>query len=551
MKEVIGLSVVGSMLRIARIGVQGKKLLLRHLQEIHLLQDSPSAKAQTADLPQEESVPEPLDDIFGIEDEPASDDNQEASTESESDDLLDLRDPDAEEFEPPETNESLLNNVFSGISTKKIDCAFTIPIGETVFHMLNDRDYTEIKKKKRDQIIRERLYTFYGKSHQRVISATEMQENGALLISSIEAEPSLLRLLESTDDLYSGKIFIREILSEEMALLGLIRASHQLPADEITAVIYVGVKTSRIILLEGSSIRTILPLVNEGRKSANVLNTLFSKILLELDQENIPKLDRIILANQREVNGQTFFANQFPSIEIEGLQVIPENMEIDEGVEGNADRFANAIAAGVSIIDRQANKFPPLSLLPDYVRDRQKVLKLEWYGILLLILVGLTPIIFNFQYKHRADRIQRLEHQITLASGQIEQLRPVKVVVDSMLAEYSTIDQALKRIEDLSKGSIYWSQTLEILGAGFNQVNRCWLTKLHFADGTIYLEGISLYRDRIPRLASVFADADIQEIQEDEFRDVTLYRFRIQVNQVSDDPDTFNPEVQIGQLKNR
>jgi len=550
MKEVLGLSVVGSILRVARMGSQGNSLHLQHLQELHLLGDSASASPRPDPSAQPNSAgPEPLDDIFGIEeDEAPAVGDQETTSEAEGDSLLDLPDADADDFEPPETNESLLNNVFTGFSTKKIDCAFNIPIGETVFHMLTDHNYGEIKKKQRDQIVREKLYTFYGESHRRVLSATEVQENGGLLIASIEEEPSFLRLLEGTEDLYPGKIFIQDILPEEMALLGLIRISHRFPADDISAIIYVGEKSSRIILLGGASIRTILPLVNEGRKSANVLNTLFSKILLELDQENIPKLDRIILANQKEVNGETFFANQFPNIEIESLQPVPENMEVDPAVDAKVDRYGNAIAAGVNITGQHRDAFPDLSLLPDYVRDRQKVLKLEWYGILLLILVGLTPIIFNFQYQQRSHETESLQQNITLASGQIAQLKPVKAVVDSMLAEYGEIDATLKQLETLSEGSIYWSRALGILGAGVNQVNRCWLTRLHYADNTIALEGISLYRDRVPRLASVFADAEIQEIQEEEFREVTLYRFRIRVNQVSDDPNAFDPEIQIKRL---
>jgi len=545
-KDAVGLSVVGSVLRIARLRATGNKVILTHGQEMQLVHETAPHKKQqaTAESKQVTDNQEDPIDIFGL-DETGQEPEESEDTDQSEEDLFDITAANPEDFETPETNENLLSNVFTEFDTKKVECALNIPIGESVFHMVTDQDYRSLKKKEIESIIEDKLYTFYGETFPDVIYDYEIQENGALFMSSVEEEPPFLKVLEGAEKLHPGKVFIREILPEEIALLGLIRANHHLPEKEITAVIFVGNKTSRIIFLEGKSIRAVLPLVNQGRKSSDVLNTLFSKILLELDQENIIKLDRIVLANQKEINGETFFINQFPDVTIESLRFDPELMEVNEQLTINLDRYAGSIAAAWNITKQQADHFPDISMLPDYVRDRQKVLKLEWYGIVLLTLVALTPIVFNFLYQQRALDIRALENSITRTTNQIEQLEPVKAVVDSMMAEYSVIDAELNRIKTFSDGSLKWSRTLQVIAEGFNQVRSSWLVGLSSKDGVINLTGYSLYRNRIPRLASLFADAEILEILETEVRDVTLYSFRMRINQVSDDPSFFNPEVPI------
>ncbi len=93
-----------------------------------------------------------------------------------------------------------------------------------------------------------------------------------------------------------------------------------------------------------------------------------------------------------------------------------------------------------------------------------------------------------------------------------------------------------------------WSQTLRVINEGFAQISGCWLGRLYSSEDQIYLNGFSLYRNRIPRLASIFADTEILEITETEMRGVTLYNFRLRINRVTDDPGFFDPKVQVEQL---
>ena len=134
-----------------------------------------------------------------------------------------------------------------------------------------------------------------------------------------------------------------------------------------------------------------------------------------------------------------------------------------------------------------------------------------------------------------------LDHQISLTEEQIQEQQPIKAMVDSMMAEYNVYETKLTRLDSLSTQILRYSRTLEIISEGFRQVNSSWLTSFKADANSIQIEGYSLYRSRIPRLASIFADAEILEITGEEVREITMYKFIMQINKVTETPIIFEP----------
>jgi len=535
MSEILSLSIDGKNLKLARLKLMSKMLRLQHLEEVKLikgLQQKPTSDIEKSESDQTE---EP-EDIFGIEGE-----EEESDSETEQDELFDLSHDEADTIGTPDTNEILLSNLFSGINQKKIDCVLTVSTGGTVFHLLSDHDYRDLKSKEVKNSVIQKLQNFYGADFPQVLWAAEVQENGSLLISSIEKNPQLLKLVERTIPLYSGKVFIKDIIPAEMALVGLIRANHDLQPGEISAVVQLTEKSTRIMILEGNTIRNIIPLINEGYSSGFIMNTVFSKILLELDQGNIPKIDRVILDNPDQAELQTSMLDRFPDIKVMSIQLDAEKIEVHPNLVNQTSQFHAAIAAAWSCWKHDNDAFPQLSLLPHYIIDRQKVLKLEWHGVAMLILVALTPIIFNHLYQERTREAEMLDHQISLTEEQIIAQQPIKSMVDSMMTEHNMYQAKLTRLDSLSTQILRYSRTLEIISEGFRQVNSSWLTALKADANSIQIEGYSLYRSRIPRLASIFADAEILEITGEEVREITMYKFIMQINKVTETPIIFEP----------
>jgi hypothetical protein len=80
---------------------------------------------------------------------------------------------------------------------------------------------------------------------------------------------------------------------------------------------------------------------------------------------------------------------------------------------------------------------------------------------------------------------------------------------------------------DLSYGSGDWSKTLTILDDGFKSINSSWITNMRTIKTGIILQGFSLYRDRIPRIANLFKNAELQKVVVTNIRKTTAYKFTI------------------------
>jgi hypothetical protein len=61
-------------------------------------------------------------------------------------------------------------------------------------------------------------------------------------------------------------------------------------------------------------------------------------------------------------------------------------------------------------------------------------------------------------------------------------------------------------------------------------LNSIWLTDLSAGtDGNMDLNGFALYRTRIPRLSTLFENALLEEVNVQEIRKETVYKYRIKV----------------------
>lgn len=541
-KEYIGLAVDGKILRVARLKKSGRQLVLHRLEEVWLKERMDlSIPADTSETDQESGPQE--QSVFGLEEEMEG--RPQGDLADDEDEVFDLTDEAEDDFEEPETNEDLLNNIFLGISQDRIDCAINVPIGATVYKILRETDYSKMKKKELRNTVSEQIKALYPDDNSSVNSTYEVQDDGSLLLSTFEGPLPLLQSIDRVEEYYSGKVFVQDILSDEMAMVGLIRENHILEEEEYTAIIQAGRMVSRVIFLKGENVYSILPLINEGTKSRNVMNTLFSKILLELDQENVPRLDRIILANISQEEHREYLSKQFPEITVESLQLDDNKIQISPNLGQNIAEYGSAIAMAWSGSGHSVGGFPDLSMVPDYVIDRQKVLKLEWHGIVLLVLIAMLPVVFNHFYHQQMEILNSLRQEKRLVWQQIEEQKPIKAYADSLRSELSLVNSRLAMLDTLSQGSLKWSKTLELISEGFEQVNSSWLTGLADEGDHIKIQGYTLYRNRIPRIANLFADVEIDDIVAEERRDAVIFRFSMTVNKVMEDSTIFNPSVEL------
>lgn len=534
-KEFVGLVLDGDIIQIALLTIANRKLHLSKIDKITLSENPENLKKN-----KEENLG--LEDVFGIEDAGLPDAKNDETDETqlqEDDDILSLVEDDKTE---EQSDEMIVQGLLSSISTKRVEIGLNIPSGVTVFQVFKDQNYSELKKKELLELIQDKLETLYGAPKSSDSYSQEIRTDGSLVLASDESESVFLDLIERSKTLYPGRVFIREILPDEATLINLVRVNYELNENEVTGIVLFGTKSSRLIFMKGKELWLVSPIINEGKNSSHVLGTIFSKILFQLDAGELPSLERIILANnwlgEKSID---FFQKNFPDIIVEEFKFNSEKIEFDSKLDDAVSHYTTAIGMAWAASGQDTKEFSHFSFLPGYIRDRQKLFKLEWHGVVLLLLIALTPLWFNHFYGINNNKIQSVRNEIERTQIQINNVHSLVVGTNYLSQKYSIDNEKLQYVKELSQGTLRWSKTLKIINDGFKNIHGAWITSMQSSKNGLVLEGYSLYRDRIPKITALFANATLKSVSITKIRKLQAYKYNILVKSVVSDSTAFSP----------
>jgi len=298
-KKFVGLSKEEDVLKIAQIHLAKGKVVVDKLDQITLHKedkkgedhDKDNIKDSSSDKvfePSEGYTEESFDDmgtdsIFGIEDDINSSNGTivESAPEFESNtmiqedaDVLTIESIQKDEkvnlSKQSQNNAMLIHNLLLSINKNKAKYGLNIPSGSTIFQIIKDQDHGKLKKKALESVIDEKLESIYGSVKSSDHYGYEVRKDGALVLASNDNEIELLNLIDQSKDLFYDKVRINEVLPDEVSLIGLVRNNYQLKEHEITGIVNLGQKTTRLIFLKGDQIWSVTPLINEGTQSKHV-----------------------------------------------------------------------------------------------------------------------------------------------------------------------------------------------------------------------------------------------------------------------------------------
>jgi hypothetical protein len=571
-KEYIGLTIQDDVIRVARLKVSGKKVKLIKLDQFSLVEEiktqAPALEMQGETQGTFEESAD-ADSIFGFEDDGGNEsggdlddldlnDLDDLDDLNDFDDLDDLDDFDesennkdmsldmVDESDAPQSNELILFNIFTSLYSKKINLGLNIPSGSTIFQIIRDTNFKEVKKKDLIEDVEEKLQSIYGAVKSKDNYSYEIREDGSLLLASIDHESPTLQLTNGGIELFSGKVTIEDIAPDEALLVGLARANYGLMPDEITAIIQFGKNQCRIIFMKGEEIWLVSPVITEGTEKKTFLNTVFSKILFQLDTGEVPNLDRILLANNTiGYEAVEFFEENFPDIHAENLGFKPEFIDEENIDPSSVSAFTTAIGAALNASGTLEKQFPDLSFIPSYVYDRQKIFKLQWHGMLILFLIFLTPITFNYFYNKNVEQIESLNTELNVMQTEIERLNPIVQNTHELEADLAVLKEKLTLLDTLSNGTREWSEKFRILNEGIQPISNTWLTSFSQDGDGMMIQGYSLYRNRIPRIVNIFEEATLLNVAIEAIREKELFRFSILIKDFSASDSIFSPPTPV------
>ncbi len=539
-KLTTGISLEDDKLRVATVTFNKGKMRVMHLNTVDLVTPVRKGVASAQPTVTDEMI-EPSSLLLDLDDDTGPGPAKPAIPSLESD--FDMGKDIALEGIDVESNASQMAQILSGEHPKSVNVALNIPIGDTYFQVVSDVNHKKLGKKKTLKELKERVNAYYGQVVTNDQLRYYVRDDGSLFVASIGNNIESLEILDSALPIYTGKVNVREIIPDEAVLVGLTRANYKLQDQQFTCIIHAEDTRTAVLFLQGKRVHTILPVINEGRNNPKFVRTVFSKILFEIDRGKIPTLDQVIITSDTaDEQMGNYLREQFIDIDVEAFQFNPDIFEIDETIEiGELQDHLRAIGVAWAAGAGSESDFPGLSFVPERVLLRQQVFKLGWHGYVLLGIIALFPLIFNYRFQEISREFESNQQTIGFLDAQISETKPIADAVDQFMADFNDYSARLGLLDELSAETRKWSTTMAGINESTQEIRSIWIRSLASQPGGgILIQGSSLSRDRIPMISESFENAVILSVQERDGRP-TVYDFTLLVTKIVLDESIFNP----------
>ncbi|MFA5833436.1 MAG: hypothetical protein WDA22_08165 [Bacteroidota bacterium] len=349
----------------------------------------------------------------------------------------------------------------------------------------------------------------------------------------------LLDLIESVKDFLGKRIpRVQFIETSDISLMNLVRANYELGESEVSIIVYVGTEFSRLVFMKGEFFFHFAPVISEGRLTPNIENTIYSRILLEQDSAGILRIDRIFLAGEAvKIDLKQFLAPQFAEAPIEYLTTTTlDTSEFQDNPETIISEYAIPIASAMRALEPKNKRYYNIDLLPTSYREGQKAFKLAWHGYVLLVLIFATTFYFTSRYAEQNEEVRRSKLDLQKKQEQLAENQRLQTILDSLVAQNAQFESSLAVYDSVMPNYNKWSKVFNHLTNSVESVNSIWIKDMVAkGDSTMELMGYTMYRQRIPRIANMFANATLQTVEMENIRGKDVYKFVLTVQNVTED----------------
>lgn len=323
---------------------------------------------------------------------------------------------------------------------------------------------------------------------------------------------------------------ISAIKSGEIALINLVLKTSKFFPEDYSLVIYTGKEYSRLLFLEGQNLIHIGATLDIGTKNLHTYDVYFSKILLEMENGNIPRLDNVVLCgDDSSENLLLSFYGTFPEANVVNLnlELFDSSLLNNDAIE-NLSSFSILLASGYEYFEETEKRLKGISILPKKIKENQKFFQFSWHSYAMLPLLFAATFYFTVKiltnYRTIADlniEISQLEQMEKENENILNQIVPI----EKRIAEF---DKTTTLLDSAMAGTEIWNNELNKISQFVERRRNFWFTKL---DGksvnNIVINGITLSRLSVTKFVEQNNSAVLQNMIHEPIRDKAAYTFLI------------------------
>ena len=334
-------------------------------------------------------------------------------------------------------------------------------------------------------------------------------------------------LFESMKIMRSKPPQVGMIDTAEFAMAHALLQNGKLRENETTAVALFAQSYAKLFFFRGRIMEEVLPTIHESSDSEHVCDTLFSKMLFELDSGKIASINRMIVTGDVDrTRAESYFQGKLTNTSVERFDF--SHFSLGHHVSALAGRTAPwspAIALAAKTIDDKSSSPYRQNFLPRRIRDRQSVYRIAWHGMLLLGFLFSCFFFLTYQYVTGEQEINKLRRSSAEMEKNLSRLGIVAHEVDSLRVIISTLETGSALVDSLKSLSVRWSPVLNELSAAYSETGPFSLKKLNgSADGRLLADIEISRRGQVAELERLIKPSTVLSVssQEDKREPLTV-----------------------------
>ncbi|MFH1194110.1 MAG: hypothetical protein V1720_00280 [bacterium] len=363
-----------------------------------------------------------------------------------------------------------------------------------------------------DNIIKEINDSKHINLSRDLIDCVEINDK-SLLSVFLESEVPCISLIDALAS-YNGKRYykIPTIKSAEISLAYAVSKSTKFFPEDYSLIIYTGKEYSKLIFLEGQKLKHIGSTLDIGTQNLHTYDVYFSKILLEMENGNIPRLDNVILTGEdTSENLMLSFYGTFPEANVSVLQL--ENLInpgwLDENTRFALPSYAIPLATAIEYFDEQAGIHSGINILPHYIKEKQKVLQFGWASFILLPLIFIAAFFFTYKVLSNIKDLNELDSELNRLKALQEKNKEIIAQMEPLTIKIKSFDEIQTKLDSATVGTEVWGNLLDRTSDFIERRRNFWVTKIETLNETdVKISGYSLARSVLTEFAE-FNDASM------------------------------------------
>ncbi len=329
---------------------------------------------------------------------------------------------------------------------------------------------------------------------------------------------------------YNGKRYykINSIKSAEISLANFVSKTTKFFPEDYSLIIYIGKEFSKLIFLEGQNLKHIGATLDIGTQNLHTYDVYFSKILLEMENGGIPRLDNVVICgDDRTENLVLSFYGTFPEANVSELKFdMFDILNLPEEEQKDISSYSIPIAAAYEYYAEIDKELTGINILPRYIQENQKFMQFGWHSFAMLpVLFGATfyftfAILSNFQeLKELDNKIHSLEQLAIENQSLIDQMDPLS-------ARIANFDNTQAILDSAMSGTEIWGHTLENISNFMERRRNFWIS--HLATNSnldVTMKGFSLSRNVLTEFSEYSNSSILQNVLYEPLREKNAFAY--------------------------